>query len=601
MRRTIDACAALMVWWIAATSHAQEGSTYEASRFDLALRSNQLERELAPSGKRIAFVRVIREEVFVDGELLAPIVLPREAPTWPNTFHWLTEESVIRAELLVREGDVYDRTRIEESMRNLRGLGIFALVRIEAVRGPTPGEVGLLVFTRDLWSLRLETGFSGVGDAFALTAQLTERNLFGRDKQLALRWDRDPKAWSLGEVYYDRRVANHALALTQSFDVIFNQESGEAEGSQGSLYFGRPFYDLGQRISFGLTASYAVFVARRLRGTEIIAVRPTADGLRPCDPGEPRCYLQTWDEQQVGTTASVSYRIGQRTKQTFGFELGFSNRDVEPNEETLVLSGSRAEVEDDVLPRVRRQVFPKLSYSMSLPRYAAFENLSTFGQTESVRVGPELGATMSMPLSAFGSSSDSVVFSAGTGYVWSEHDALAEASVSSSTRLEDGRARDQHTSLLLRGATPPLVFGRFVAVASYTGRRRDSGRSVVSLGGDNGLRGYDAAAIYVFGGSKVYANFEYRSLPLVVQSVHLGGVLFYDVGGVYDSIDTLGVKHSIGAGLRLLFPQFNRYPFRVDMGFPLGDGGFALGLSYGSDQAVSLTATDDAQANGDIR
>jgi hypothetical protein len=46
-----------------------------------------------------------------------------------------------------------------------------------------------------------------------------------------------------------------------------------------------------------------------------------------------------------------------------------------------------------------------------------------------------------------------------------------------------------------------------------------------------------------------------------------------------------------------LFPQFNRYPLRIDLGIPLGENGFAVGLSYGSDQAIALTATDDAQGS----
>ena len=97
---------------------------------------------------------------------------------------WLTDPEVIERELLLAEGDVYDEARAEESMRNLRALGIFALVRIVAVTTPDPKRSGLLVYTRDLWSLRLETGFAGTGEAL-LPDGASQRAQLPRQEQAA--------------------------------------------------------------------------------------------------------------------------------------------------------------------------------------------------------------------------------------------------------------------------------------------------------------------------------------------------------------------------------------------------------------------------------
>jgi outer membrane protein assembly factor BamA len=51
--------------------------------------------------------------------------------------------------------------------------------------------------------------------------------------------------------------------------------------------------------------------------------------------------------------------------------------------------------------------------------------------------------------------------------------------------------------------------------------------------------------------------------------VHLGGVLFYDTGSAFDEAPSF--VHSVGVGLRLLFPQFNTFPFRLDFGYVLND------------------------------
>jgi hypothetical protein len=448
--------------------------------------------------------------------------------------------------------------------------------------------------------LRLETGFAGAGEAYGLTTQLIERNLFGRDKQLAVRWDGDVFAWSVGEVFIDGRVAGEKLTLVQSFDVIVDRESGETEGSQGHVAFGRPFYNLDQRFSWNVSASYSVSVIRRLRGAQLSYVRRMDDKLRRCDPGDEGCYGYTWDQRRGGASASASYRIGQLYKQTFSFELGFSDAIVRPNGQTLIESGPPGEARRDILPRVRRQAYPKLGYSMWLPRYAVLENLSTFGQRENVREGPELNASFAMPLEAFGSSSDSFVFAADAGYVWAHGNALLEAAVGAGTRLEDGVPGDQWLTVLTRGATPPWLLGRLVGIISFYGQRRDTDRTLVTLGGYNGLRGYDAAELFAEGGTRLRTSAEYRSLPLELSSIHIGGVLFYDAGTVYNSLKEAKLEHSIGTGVRLLFPQFNRYPFRFDFGLPLR-GGFAIGVSYGSDQGIALTATDDALGHVAVR
>jgi len=81
----------------------------------------------------------------------------------------------------------------------------------------------------------------------------------------------------------------------------------------------------------------------------------------------------------------------------------------------------------------------------------------------------------------------------------------------------------------------------------------------------------------------------------------VGGVLFYDAGSVYGALGDARMHHDVGAGLRVLFPQFNLSPFRADFGVPLDSKGFAVTVSYGSAQAVPLTANDDAEALTGIR
>ena len=592
----------LLLIGLAGTARAEEAPAfYEVEGAQRAMLARRRTQDPAPAGKRIAFVEVARDEVFVEDELAIPIFLPRQATTWPNALHWLTEEDIVRRELLFAAGDTYDQALVEESERNLRGLSIFSLVHIVPVRATEPGTVGVLVYTRDLWSLRLETAFAGVGSAYRLRAQVVERNLFGRDKTLTLRAGLDPQTMSVGQLFFDPRIFGSELTLTQSVDVIFSREQGGVEGSYGQLSVGSPRRNLRQRWSWGASASYHDYISRTLRGNSIAGFRATEEGgVEPCAPEAPAeeaaegdCLRAVWDDSGQAFSVGMGYHRGVRYTQSFGFGLNYSNSDAAPNDETeLQGDQQREQFERYILPRARRLVYPSFSYALSVPDYVVFHDLGTFGQSESVRVGPTASFGTSVPLRAFGSSTNSIRFSSGLGYVLADGEGLLEGALGAGSSFEDGRVVDQALSGLLRGATPAWLVARLVAYASWSGRRRDTGNSVVTLGGDNGLRGYDSAAFLAIGGERMRGNLELRSLPLVFASIHLGGVLFYDFGSVYTSLRTAELHHSVGAGLRLLFPQINRTPFAIDVGLPL-EGGFGVLVSYASEQAVPLTSNDD--------
>jgi hypothetical protein len=597
--------ALLAVSFTSSVSAQEQGAAlYEAEGAQRAMIARQRTLEPSPRGKRIAFVDVVRDEVFVEQELAIPILLPRQAPTWPNAFHWLTEEDIVRRELLLGVGDAYDQARIDESERNLRALNVFSLVRIVAVQAPRSTEVGLLVYTRDMWSLRFETAFAGAGDAYRLRGQVVERNFLGRDKTLMLRAGLEPRTASVGQLFLDPRVLGTKLTFSESVDVIFDRNEGDVEGSYGELTLGLQRRHLRQRWSWGLSGSYHDYVARTLRGQAIAGFRSLPEGgLEPCLPGvqvgEPRnddCMRAVWDESGQALSFGVGYHLGLRYTQSFGFGVGYSSRDASANAETMLRDDQRDAFARDVLPRTRRQVYPSFTYSLSVPDYVVFHDLGTFGQSESVRAGPEASFGTSLPLEAFGSSTNSVRFSSGLGYVLAGGEGLLEAATAAGTRLEEGRVVDQTLNVLLRGATPAWLAGRLVGYASWAGRRRDTGKTTVTLGGDNGLRGYPSAAFLAIGGERLRGNLEYRTLPLVVASIHVGGVAFYDFGSVYTSLRTAQLNHSVGAGVRLLFPQINRTPFGIDVGVPLDGRGFGVLLSYASEQAVPLTAYDDAVA-----
>jgi hypothetical protein len=250
-----------------------------------------------------------------------------------------------------------------------------------------------------------------------------------------------------------------------------------------------------------------------------------------------------------------------------------------------------------VLPRERRELGPLFTYEILIPQFQKFVNLASFGVTENVRIGPFAALTARAPLRAFGSNSNSWVFSSTVGYILAPAGWLLQANLVGRTRYEKDRLVDQRFEALARGATPVLFdWFRLVTRVALDARRNDTAKTYVTLGASNGLRGYESQAFWGSGASRLLANFELRTMPLKWQAVQVGGVVFYDMGSVYTKVDALRLHHAVGIGLRVLLPQLNRTPFSID-------GGRYLDPDYATDypiiptikdgQVVPLTAVED--------
>jgi hypothetical protein len=654
----------------ASTAHGEDGPTYEDQRLTRALAEGGFTVVAAPEGRPVRRIHFVRHDVLAEDEPF---------PTFFNVFHALTHEDVIRRELLFREGEPWDQPRVDETMRNLRALSIFTIVRVVAVEprdpeepppgsiesvGPPPSApadtppprqrgtaaggqgasergapaapphegsrgdrsgacgaevtvgcggvaprrperanvivgggvalgrperadvIDVVVFTRDLWSIRVETSFQvtdGFLDQLAIT--LIERNLAGAGKQAALSFELLPRTFSLGDVFQDPRLFGGSLALTQTFALVFNRSSGLPEGSRGTVAIGEPLRDLRQTWGWEAQVGYEDVIGRQLSGRELLTYDVPETNAVEAIP-------RVWDQNILTASVQLRYQAGTLLKHRLDGGFAGSDRALSPRDG---LTADEAEAfRRDVLPPERRQLYPFIRWTGFTPEYATFVDLASFGLTEDVRLGPWWVAQIAFPLEAFGSSDDALFWSLSAGFIAAPGGGLVDLQGQLAGRLEQSRVIDQQYTLRLRGATPRLAIGRLIANASYEGRRRDSGRTLVTLGGDNGLRGFASQALYGFGASRMRFNAEWRTPPWIIASAHLGGVLFWDGGAVWEGDADIDFRQSVGLGLRLLFPQFNRFTFRFDLGVPLDGDGFTVLATFGSLQAVPLTSTEDA-------
>ena len=99
-----------------------------------------------------------------------------------------TIDPVIRRELMLTEGDAFNRTLLERSRNNLRGLGFFKEVTVDETRGAAPDRsiVNVTVEEQPTGELSVGAGFSSV-DSFVVNLGISERNFRGRGQSVVAR------------------------------------------------------------------------------------------------------------------------------------------------------------------------------------------------------------------------------------------------------------------------------------------------------------------------------------------------------------------------------------------------------------------------------
>lgn len=201
-----------------------------------------------------------------------------EASNWlfrlANRLHAGTRESVIRPELLVHQGRPFDSAATEESLRNLRSLGLFRDVDMTTIR--TDSGLVQRLTTRDAWSTTLGFDLSSTGNQVSYRSEFMETNLLGTGSRLLARYARTPDHTAVGfEVSHPRFIGRR-----MGVDLFYQ---GRSDGHEGFAILDDPFRSLASMARTTLTL-------REFDGR----VLQFADGRT-----EPRDTLQNRMEQAV--------------------------------------------------------------------------------------------------------------------------------------------------------------------------------------------------------------------------------------------------------------------------------------------------------------
>jgi hypothetical protein len=483
----------------------------------------------------------------------------------------------VRRESLLQAGDRYDQDLVEETTRNLQDPSLSNVVAVFPVKSATPGMVDLLIVTRDIWSLRFNQDYEiQQGQLIYYTASLSENNLFGWRKNLAVVFMMDQGEMSFGPSYIDPNILGTRLKLQGAFSWIWARQIGDIaagplEGSSSHFRLEYPLWALARH--WGAYSDFQHFdgVRRRFAGNDLRLV-PVSDGATlstpPVGPTAPWEYgLRTMALSSAVTRSFPRPALIQRI--SLGHELNLARPFLLADFPYPCGAPERTRFSQLVFPLSERSADLFLLYQLFTPRYRTYRDLNTFDFREDIQLGPSLSLKAGRASELFGSDKDFGLFQVSLDLTAGWWGGLESIGGSWEGRLAGNEMTDQLVQGRASLATPVLArLVRLVAAGNVGFLFVNARKRYFAVGGDTGLRGYPVGQ-FVGTGAEFIGHIEARSMALKLAFLRLGGLLFFDAGHAAADAGSLSLYDDVGFGLRLLIPQLDTSSLRADWAFPL--------------------------------
>lgn len=169
-----------------------------------------------------------------------------------------TRDRVIRREIRILEGQLYNQTAVEESKQRITALGYFESVDVSEEDGSADDRIVLNfeVAERATGTFQVGAGFSSI-ESFILTAQIQQQNLFGNGQSLGLQLQlsgiRQLVTLQFTEPYFLGTTWSSSIDV---FKTIRQFQSFNRDSTGGGLTFGHPIFDERLRLAAGYRAEF---------------------------------------------------------------------------------------------------------------------------------------------------------------------------------------------------------------------------------------------------------------------------------------------------------------------------------------------------------
>ena len=175
-----------------------------------------------------------------------------------------TRDKVIRREILIDEGDLYNQALVDRSKDRVTALGYFESVELTTKQGEEPNEIDLIfeVKERPTGTFQVGAGLSSV-ENFIFTAQISQENFLGRGQSFSLMAQLSQLRQLFNFSFYEPYFLDSKWFFSFSaYSTMWDYWDFRKQAHGGSFYFGYPILpDL--RISLGYGAEYVKVTTQR--------------------------------------------------------------------------------------------------------------------------------------------------------------------------------------------------------------------------------------------------------------------------------------------------------------------------------------------------
>jgi len=436
-----------------------------------------------------------------------------------DRLHIKTRAEVIRKQLLFKPGDRYNRHLIDESERILRADGFFYDAWIREVRYQD-NHVDLRVTTRDVWTLNPGFNFSRSGGTNSIGVQLEDTNFLGSGATFKVFHTSDVDRTTTGFQASDE----HTFGTWISSAVTFSNNS---DGYLRELSVQQPFYALNTRWAAG---GY---------GIDDLQVDNLYDRGNVIDKFQDR-----HQGAQLFGGLSTGVQDGWVRRWTTGFTYD------EHNFEPVHWAGP------SIAPVDRRFLYPFVQFDLIQDDYVRMWNHDQIGRTEDFYLGTSFSARVGYADADLGSSSSALLFQsfASTGFGGNGRRSTVLLFWDFSGRITQGGLYNGVMDGSVRYYNEQSKNWLFFTTLSATKGWRLDLDNQITLGGDNGLRGYPLR--YQDGTARALYTIEQRYFTdwYPFRLFRVGGAVFFDAGRTWGqaplAAPSLGLLTDAGFGLR---------------------------------------------------
>lgn len=466
------------------------------------------------AGRNIAQIRSIQVDVFDEANPDEDKIFYR----FLNKLHVNTKEYVVTSQLLFAAGEPLDPRIIYETERLLRSRGYLTTAFI-VPDYICDTQVGLVVITRDSWSLDVEVSFSRSGGDTSTGFGLSDDNILGSGVELAVGYEQDADRHGIRYSFRTQHLLNTRIATYLSY-------ADTSDGRNVIMDIAQPFYS---------------------------RLTPWAAGVHHSDVTETKIIraadeiINEFRHENIRTEVYYGRAISQNHRATQRLLVGYT----EEKDHFFANDNTWLGFPDDRAAR-----YPWMEYQYLQDRYATYRNLNQIQRTEDV----PLGITFRLR-AGYGDASPST-----HGKVWRYSGSYQhifnvdnQHLLSFNLRAEGRDHRDSHSNDSAIWSSS-LAYNyminyqhRWYTSLSYAAGQDLAQYEELTVGGNNGMRGYPTD--YQRGNKRAVATLErrYYSDWHWFNLVRVGAVAFLEVGKAWDgpTTDSSPTLANIGFGLRL--------------------------------------------------